>query len=718
MKAMLQLSRKRTASYGCDVTVLWIAVVVAFVMGGCARTTVLETVTPYQGEPVEGVSGLTFDGDQFVLPDGDRIPRDETQTIQFAAPAKDSRQAGDRAGSEGLTPLAQGLIERGSALARQYLGVPGVMLVDDGIFESRKDGTSLYSYHFAGLVLKEEAKAWAQFSAGFTEGRSRVNVLFARSVGPDGVVHTLSPDALQTGSPSESMQFFNPNRKVLSGVIPGVEIGSVVEYAYEFERYNPENPKMFFPGFFFQGDDPVVLSRVKVTVPRNTPFHHVTRRFPDAAKAEPVIERTGGSVSYTWTLEDSPPLAQEPYMPPQRDLVPMMEGSIFEDFDAVFALQRDLQLDRMKLTPEIETLVKELTADATSVDDQLAALYHWVQTNTRYVSIKGSLGAGWSGHTAQETFANRYGDCTDKGVLFATMCKAIGVESYPIILLTNDAGTGITEIPTLDGNHCINEVVLKDGRSFYLDTTAQNFRYPYFRSDDHDAFAINAVRGDVKRIPVPPPEDNGRESHLAATLEPNGDVSVKTRNTYAGTYEAGVRGYWKQVREDNRKLRMTEYVNSISPGAVLEDFTLSDLDTLSQQLTMTMDYALPGHAIRAKDLMYLRMPTLEQTFPEAALETRQFPVQYTTTEQRRLVIDLKLPEGFRAKWTPPPLDISSPYLEYHAAYEPGEGGIRLEQTFRQLKRIVPVEDYPQYRDDLRAIAAFTKKEIFVSDEGR
>jgi hypothetical protein len=64
------------------------------------------------------------------------------------------------------------------------------------------------------------------------------------------------------------------------------------------------------------------------------------------------------------------------------------------------------------------------------------------------------------------------------------------------------------------------------------------------------------------------------------------------------------------------------------------------------------------------------------------------------------------------------LAISSPYLEYHAAYEPGEGGIRLEQTFRRLQRVVPVEDYPQYRDDLRAIAAFTKKEIFVSEEGR
>ncbi|MBN2309188.1 MAG: transglutaminase domain-containing protein, partial [Candidatus Hydrogenedentes bacterium] len=393
---------------------------------------------------------------------------------------------------------------------------------------------------------------------------------------------------------------------------------------------------------------------------------------------------------------------------------PMMEGSIFETFEDAYAFQRDLQSARMALTPAIQAHVDELVAGAADIDEKIARIYYWVQTNTRYVSIKGSLGAGWSGHTAQETFENRYGDCTDKGVLFATMCKAIGVESYPVIVRTNDAGTGVTEIPTIDGNHCINELIHPDGRRFYLDSTAQNYRYPYFRPDDHGVFAHNAIRGDTLQIPVPPPADNSRYSHLVVRLDANGDVFVQTRNRYTGPYEAGVRGFWKQVREDNRRQRMMEYVNSISPGAVLDDFTLSDLTDLSQQLTMSIDYALPGHAIRAKDLMYLRVPTLERTFTEAALETRRFPIQYYSTEERILEIDIHLPDGFQPEWMPEPLDIVSPYLEYHAAYEPGDGVIRLRETFRRLQRIVPVEDYPAYRDHLRAIAAFTKKEVFVT----
>ncbi len=688
---------------------------VGWLAAGCAHApvSVTEKLTFYQGEELEGIKGVTFDGEYFKVPGGELIPRNDVQLVQFQLKGREGVLGGETAASEALTPLAQSLLERGRVLAQAYPGVGGVILVDDGEFVYRPDGTNAYRYHFAGLVLKEEMKAWAQIAYGFEEGRSRVRVLFARSANPDGTVKTVSPDALKVSSPSEDLHFFNPSRKILSGVIPGVEVGSVVEYCYEYDDYNPEDPRLFSPGYYFQGTEPVVLSRVKINVPKDVPFHYMTRHFTEEQRREPVVEEARGTQAYTWVLEDMPPTTPEPYMPPQRDIVPMMEASVFADFQEMFDLLTGLQKPRMVLTPEIEAKVDEITEGAEADDEKLARIYHWVQKNTRYISIKGSLSSGMSGHTAQETFENGYGDCTDKAILFATMCKAIGVTSYPIILMTNDAGIGLTEIPSLSGNHAISEVVLND-RSFYLDTTAQNYRYPYFRADDHGVFAFNAIRGDIREIPVPPPSDNQRFSHLDVALAPDGDVLVHTKNAYNGNIEAGVRGFWKRIREDNRKAMMSDYVNSISPGAVLEDFTLSDLDDLSQPLTMTLDYALPGHAIRAKELMYLRMPTLERDYAEAALETRQYPVQYMSTEERILEIDLALPPGFRAKWLPPPLEITTPYLEFQAAYEERDGKVLFREEFRRLQHLVPPEDYVAYRDALRAIAEFSKKEIFVT----
>ncbi|HUW61434.1 MAG TPA: DUF3857 domain-containing protein [Candidatus Bathyarchaeia archaeon] len=676
---------------------------------------VLDDLVLFQGDPIEAAGKIKFDGQNFAVPGRDPVSRNEVQLVEFRLP--DNRQEGAaEAGPEALSPLAQTKLEAAGETAKQFPGVPGIVLVDDGEFTLRPDGSNAYRYHFAGLVLKEEQKGWAQVSIGFTEGRSRARILYARSVSPDGAVSTLSPDEIKVASPTQEMVFFNPHLKMLSGVVQGVEVGSVVEYEYEYDYYNPEDPRLFSPGFQFQGAEPVLFSRVKVYVPAGTTYNYMTRNFPDPALAEPVVEEKDGIKTYCWTLENMPPITPEPAMPPTEDIVPMMDSSIFKSHEEVYDLLSKLQTPRMVPTAQIEGAVKEITEGADTLDEKIARIYHWVQEKTRYISIKGSLGAGFSGHTADETFENRYGDCTDKAILFSTMLKVIGVDSFPLIVQTNDAGTAITEIPVLSGNHCISEVCVGD-RSFYLDTTAQNYRYPYFRMDDHGIFALNAIRGDIKKIPVPAPSDNRRLSRLNIKLSPEGDVEVKTRTEYNGSVEAGVRGFWKSAREDSRPMLMAQYVNSISPGALLDDFTLSKLEDLGEPLVMTLDYRLPGHAIRTGSVMYLTMPTLERDYGEVSLESRKYPIQYMTTEERILEIDLTMPKGFKAKWLPPALEIKNPYLDYSAKYDERDGHVVFRESFQRLERIVPVKDYAGYRDALRSISAFSKKEIFLTEKG-
>lgn len=692
------------------------ALCVALFLAAGAPCAVLEDITLFQGEPLADLTGVVFDGKLFRLPDGRELPRSAVQMLDFRNKDLQAADAGEADAGEGLSAAVTDQLEAGRQLAQAYPGVAGVILVDDGEFVYRPDGSNTYRYHFAALILKEESKAWAQVVLNFTEGRSRSRLLFGRSVGPNGTVQVLSEDAMKVGSPSEDAAFFNATRKIVSGTIPGVEVGSVVEYAYEYEEYNPEDARLFSPGFMFQGSEPVAMSRMTVRVPRDVKLNYVTRQFPAGAATEPAVEEKDGVVTYRWQLDKMPPIVAEPGMPSVSDVAPRVDTSIFKDHADVYALLGALQEPRMRVTPAISAKVEELTQGAASEDEKIARLYHWVQENTRYVSIKGSLGAGFSGHTAQETFENRYGDCTDKSILFSTMLKAIGVDAYPIIVMTNDAGESVTEIPTLYGNHCITEVCA-GGRDFYLDSTSENYRYPYFRSDDHGVNAFNAIRGDIRRIPVPEPEANSRLSRLTMAIDANGDAHVKTINQYTGTIEAGVRGFWKQAREDNYRAMMSEYVNSICPGAQLKDFSLSDLQALSTPLEMRLDYTLRGHGMRAKKLMYLRVPTLDRDYPEAALETRRYPIAYDTTEQRVLEVDMTLPKGFRAKWLPQALEIKNPYLEYSAAYEEREGHIVFREVFRRLQRLVPAEAYGAYRDALRGIAAFAKQEMYLTEKG-
>jgi len=115
--------------------------------------------------------------------------------------------------------------------------------------------------------------------------------------------------------------------------------------------------------------------------------------------------------------------------------------------------------------------------------------------------------------------------------------------------------------------------------------------------------------------------------------------------------------------------------------------------------------------------MYLKVPTLEREYAEAALETRHYPIQYMTTEERALEVDIALPKGFKSRWLPDSLEIRNPHLEYSGTYEDRGDHILFKETFRRLQRIVPPDAYPEYRDALRSISEFSKQEIFLNAKG-
>ena len=133
---------------------------------------------------------------------------------------------------------------------------------------------------------------------------------------------------------------------------------------------------------------------------------------------------------------------------------------------------------------------------------------------------------------------------------------------------------------------------------------------------------------------------------------------------------------------------------------------------------MKMSYDLPGLGIAAKDLIYFRVPTLERDYPEAALDERTYPVQYMTTEERLLDIDIRLPEGYRLKWAPDPVAGKTPGLEYRLEYryDKKTRALKFHEEFRRLQRVIPVADYPAYRDALREIARFSQQEVFITRE--
>ncbi len=668
----------------------------------------------WDGRVIEGE--ITWGADGRVTVGGERVAADGIRSIATAEREESAAVVVEEL-PEGFGPLtAEELVAykaRADEAAERHAGVDAVFCLDRGENILLPDGGSIYRYHALFLILKESARGHANISLGFTEGRSRSRVLFARTIDAEGEMKWAEAGAFTESVPPQEAQFFDKRRRVLSGQAPGADVGVFVEYAYEYVDYEPEIKDFFFPGYFFQSDIPVLDSVIEIMVPAGRALNFTTRNMPEEA-IEPLRFEREGCDGYRWEMSDLAPLEGEPYMPARGDVVPSVHVSLYFDWAAFMEPTGKFQSERVEVTDEIAALAAELTEGKETDDEKAAAIYHWVQRNINYLSIKASLSSGWAGHPAGETLKNGYGDCTDVSNLVSSLCRAVGIEAYPAVLRTNDSGTAVRDIPTPDANPAI-ALIYPDGKPRFVDPTTTDYRYPYFRSDDHGVKAVIYMKGELMDIPVGPPEENLRASELEIEILADGGALMSERNTYTGPYEAGVRGYWRSVPPEMRERVMQQYLQQRIPGAALAGFELSDMENLDEQLWMVIESRVPTVGTKVRDLFIFGVPGFEQEFGETTLSARRFDIVMRTSHAFRTVAEVRLPEGYEVAGIPEDITVEGEHLSFAGSVrETDDGrGLTVRKDFARLTRVVPVEDYAGYRKDAAAIAAWTDLKIVL-----
>jgi hypothetical protein len=638
----------------------------------------------------------------------------ETQTLQ-ADHIRDisfSAQAQNASALSTATVDLLPYLKEGQAIFKRFPDSASISVLDHGEYLYQADGTSVTRNRQILLVTKEEARGIADVGLSFDPNREKVRILHARCLSPDGRLHSVTPENIKITKAGSGGVFFN-NYQQVSFTIPQVNVGGLVDYAYEIEEFNPFDKHLFQGYFTFQGTQPIVTSTLKVVLATSTPLNFLPVNCTTPA-GTPLIEHIGSTTAYTWTFSQMSPIIGEPQMPAFRDVVPGVAFCLQKDWNYLFEKLRPMFAKRFQLTDLVKQKVDELLIGATTIEDKIDRLYRFCQKEIRYVSIKGNLASNQVGHPAEETLHNKYGDCTDKGMLLATMLKHIGIEAYPVGILTNSMGTALRSLPIFDSNHCITEIH-HEGKRFYLDSTATDYRFPYFRGDDHDTIAENPVLGTHTWVPLPPPEDNAMRVRRDIRLSPDGTTKIEVAGTVNGPTEAG-------FRASTRNMKPEEYIKSVraSVAGLTSDYTL-ELATHSNPLdfsgpfTYSSGYTLNRFAPRSGTYMVFDIPQFRMSFPEISLASRTFDIVYSTTSLREDSITIHLPPGFSVKYLPESLTIKTPHVSFVCTYTAASDTVRIERAFAIHQRRVPLAQYESHREALEKIARFTEERLFLAE---
>lgn len=663
---------------------------------------------------IELNNGKTIDSDSLRM-ENDSIYTTDTVLLRADVKSITFGEGGLEKGKEKLPGDIESIIENREKLMFKYSDFDGVVILDNGTNKLFPDGTRRYEYHFRGLILKDSKRTWSTFQRNFDPEREKMRVDMARVIKSDGSAIPLDLSKVKISKPREEGMFFDRG-KVISFTIPEVEVGDIVEYKYTEEIFNPWDKKIFTSGWFFGGSEPVIESSIKIVVPSVSYFNFVIKNKEGVSVDS---SSTDSTRTFLFEKDNTLPPIEEPLMPVTEELVPFLRFSNQKNWDYIFNWYADFQKKRMIVTEEIQKIADSLTNGLNTQKEKTAALYHWIQRNIRYISIKGAASSGVSGHEATQTLGNGYGDCTDKAILFSTLLKAAGIEAYPVYLNTYPGPKLIKDIPSFWGNHAIVEVFPKNGEYYFLDPVSEYYRYPSFASMDHGRDAICAQKSRIDYIPVPPPEKNRRNYTYSIEISGRDSAIVTFQSGYNGSYEAQVRAYWERLTEEEKKKQFEQMAKRVSSNAKLLDYELDNLTDISKPFKMKIKYEVPELLKKQGKLYILKLPELEERYTknELSLSTRNYDLIYDTSEEIIDIYRILLPEEIKVLSIPEKFTQTGKNSEYTASYTQKGDTLVFKDDWRRRDKTIKASEYSNYRNICTEVLNYTERPVIMLSTG-
>ncbi len=693
----------------------------AFMSGAAYPMSVtLKDGTVYKAGPAghENLISVKKDGTEEI------IDITQIKTIDFSDEARGADEnASETAAAELKIPADVKAILDAVPDKGKFPNAGGYIIKDEDIYTLNTDGTYKVRSHYIFKIFEDRA-ADGNIIMGYAFERESARIIMGRTIQPDGRVSNLDPKDIKEGDMFRGAQFYSNTQKIISATLPDVKKGSIIEYIIEMNVFKPLIEGYFCPTVYFVANEPKKMCRVEIRTPKGKKLKWVSKNFDriydknfDILKAvkEPKISETADETVYLFEIADVPEFISEPSMPAYKDSMPYIQFSSYDNWNKIYEwFNANFDKHVNAISPEMKSKAEEITKNCKTAEEKIAAVYHYIQQQNRYISIKGDLVAGLTGHDAGRTFANGYGDCVDKAILMSAMLKIAGVESYPTLINAGGPQWAI-DAAHLELNHSIS-FVRYDSREIFLDATSQDSRFPFFRTDDHDRY--NMVPQLKKHIKSGMPL-SVQKSYRQVVINANGGISVKGRREFDGTFEYWTRMANKSLKESEIKDSFKQRLNVTLPGVVLNKIEYTDLMDLNKQVVETVEYEAPDAVIVAGGLILFAVPGYSFDFDEVSLKERKYPIDYQYLTRTENTFEFKIPEGYKVKYVPKNFAVEDKYVKFGAKYEIKDGStIVFSDYFERKRRVVDVEDYASYKSNLESIARYAGEKAVIEKNGR
>lgn len=547
------------------------------------------------------------------------------------------------------------IIKKAPSPDEQNPYINAIMLLLDEKCTIKNADTAIRKRHVIIKVLKEAGKEAGTVTITFNEYLEKLKINLARTIQSDGKIQNVSQDAIKDESSFTELPIYS-DIKVRKITFPNVQVGSIIEYDIEVM----ENTKTM-PGFSYLFTLPVnwtfSLVRFSAEVPKDMPVKFKAEKF---INNEPVVTPSGNYDQYTWQMEHTYVKGgDEPAASNYMKIGPYVIFSTIEDWQKINEWGIKLMKDQCSPDKAIEEKAAELLkGQMENKRDIIKPIFNYVSQQIRYVAIELGLSA-FKPYSAAEVFKNSYGDCKGKSALLIAMLESIGIEAYPVLLMTANAGFIVKDVPGIYFNHMI--VAVPDGEGYiFLDPTADMLSFdsvPYFNQGCNALVLIKGKGAEdgFVYIPIDSPENNKITSNIKVNLNRDLSADLEESVIWTGQLDWQNRILAKYTPPEQYKRAFEESGRLFFAGFKLKELMQSNYNELETPFNITMTYAINNYSRKSGNLLLFNVsaPTTDVFLSSLVTKVpREAPLflGFPLVGESRAVI--KIPEGYKIKALP------------------------------------------------------------------
>lgn len=528
--------------------------------------------------------------------------------------------------------------------------------------------------------------------------------------------------------------------RILMLIVPDVDVGSVV--GFEWREIN--TPPTVEDSVYIQGRFPVLRARYSLAMPPRWQAHPTWSNWPDVELARDPAAPSIRSLE----VRDVPAIGDEPRMPDERALAarllvrlepPQGEGPrSFTDWNDMGAWYTGLSEPRRAPDETVYRKALELTSNAGSPIERIAALARFVQRDIRYVSVQIGVG-GFQPHPAPDILKNRYGDCKDKATLLASLLKSAGLDSrYLLVNTSRGVVTPGSPVSLYSFNHAILAVRLPDeipdagldalvrhprlGRLLVFDPTMPTTpvgRLPYYLQDN-TALLVDGAAGELVLLPSPPPEGNVLERTARLTLGSDGALSGRITETRRGAAADSLRYRMQASTEADRRKYLETFLSQSLGSFSLRSFEFQGLEDGASDLVLSYDIMAPAYAKRAGGYLVLRPRVVGIKAVDLASrdrKPRRHPIDLETTLLARDEFIVELPPAWTVEGLPAPVELEAGFAAYRSRTEMDGGRVVYRREYRVTESVIPAARFDRAQEFFLAVGAEEQRSLLLKTGG-